>query len=79
MRSYQEMVVNQIRQMSEDNQQLVYFKDKIVKERRHSKTVKESLDLVTEKLRKTEKDFRIVRQRTKMQHEENKEEVISVF
>lgn len=71
--------MNQIRQMSEDNQQLVYFKDKIVKERRHSKTVKESLDLVTEKLRKTEKDFRIVRQRTKMQHEENKEEVILVF
>jgi hypothetical protein len=79
MRSYQEMVVNQIRQMSEDNQQLVYFKDKVVKERRHSKTVKESLDLVTKKLRKTEEEFRIVRQRTKMQHEENKEEVILVL
>ena len=76
MRSYQEMVVKQIRQMSEDNQQLVYLKNKVVKERRHSKTVEESLEIVSEKLRKTQEEIRIVRLRTNKQHEENKEEVI---
>ncbi|XP_050258755.1 protein SUPPRESSOR OF GENE SILENCING 3-like [Quercus robur] len=75
MRSYQEMVVKQIRQMSEDNQQLVYLKNKVVKERRHSKTVEESLEIVSEKLRKTQEEIRIVRQRTNKQHEENKEEM----
>lgn len=68
--------MKQIRQMSEDNQQLVYLKNKVVKERRHSKTVEESLEIVSEKLRKTQEEIRIVRQRTNKQHEENKEEVI---
>jgi hypothetical protein len=76
MKSYQEMVVNQIRQMSEDNQQLLYFKNKVVKEKKHSKAMEESFGIVTEKLRKTMEENRIVRRRTKMQHEEIKEEVI---
>ncbi|CAB4278631.1 unnamed protein product [Prunus armeniaca] len=75
MRSYQEMVVNQIRQMSEDNQQLNWFKNKVAKEQRHAKALEESLGIVSEKLRKTTEENRIVRQRTKMQHEENKEEM----
>lgn len=76
LKSYQEMVVNQIRQMSEDNQQLNYFKNKMVKEKKHSKAMEESFGLVTEKLRKTMEENRIVRRRTKLQHEEIKEEVI---
>ncbi|PON84003.1 Zinc finger-XS domain containing protein [Trema orientale] len=75
MRSYHEMVVNQIRQMSEDNQQLGYYKDKYGKEQRRSKTLEESFDIVSQKLRKTMEENRIVRQRTKMQQEENKEEM----
>ncbi|KAK2442915.1 protein SUPPRESSOR OF GENE SILENCING [Trifolium repens] len=74
MKSYQEMVVNQIRQMSEDNQQLLYFKNKVVKEKKHSKAMDESFGIVTQKLRKTMEENRIVRRRTKMQHEEIKEE-----
>jgi glutaredoxin 2 len=70
------MVVKQIRQMSEDNQQLLYFKNKAVKEKKHSKAMEESFDIVTEKLRKTMEEDRIVRGRAKMQHEEIKEEVI---
>ncbi|KAE8696264.1 SGS3-like protein [Hibiscus syriacus] len=75
MRSYQEMVVNQIRQMSEDNQQLTFYKNKVAKEQRLKNALEESFGIVTEKLRKTMEENRIVRQRTKMQHEQNKEEM----
>ncbi|XP_014505554.1 protein SUPPRESSOR OF GENE SILENCING 3 [Vigna radiata var. radiata] len=75
MRSYQEMVVNQLRQMNEDNQLLVYLKDRDVRKQKQTKALEESLDIVTEKLRRTMEENRIVRLRTKMQHEENKEEM----
>ncbi|KAK8481967.1 hypothetical protein V6N13_144666 [Hibiscus sabdariffa] len=75
MRSYQEMVVKQIRQMSEDNQQLNFYKNKVAKEQRAKNALEESLGIVSEKLRKTMEENRIVRQRTKMQHEQNKEEM----
>lgn len=75
MRSYQEMVVNDLRQIAEDNQQLNYFKNKLSKQNKHAKVLEESLEIMSEKLRKTAEDNRIVRQRTKMQHEQNREEV----
>ncbi|PQM33976.1 protein suppressor of gene silencing 3-like [Prunus yedoensis var. nudiflora] len=63
MRSYQ------------DNQQLNWFKNRVAKEQRHAKALEESLGIVSEKLRKTTEENCIVRHRTKMQHEENKEEM----
>ncbi|KAL4393819.1 hypothetical protein AHAS_Ahas02G0090100 [Arachis hypogaea] len=75
LRSYQEMVVNQIKQMSEDNQQLNYFKNRVEKEKKHKKALEESFGIVSEKLRRTMEENRIVRLRTKKQHEENKEEM----
>ncbi|KOM40702.1 hypothetical protein LR48_Vigan04g090000 [Vigna angularis] len=75
MRSYQEMVVHQIRQMNEDNQQLLYFKNKVVKTTKHTKTLEESIGKMSEKLRKTMEENRIVRRRTKIQHEETIEEM----
>lgn len=75
MKSYQEMVIDQIRQMSADNQQLSLLKNRVVKERNKAKAYEESLGKVCEKLRKTKEENRIVRQRTLMQHEENKEEM----
>ncbi|XP_027332836.1 protein SUPPRESSOR OF GENE SILENCING 3 [Abrus precatorius] len=75
MRSYQEMVVHQIRQMSEDNQQLLYFKNKAVRGAKHTKALEESIGIMSERLRKTMEENRIVRRRTKMQHEETKEEM----
>ncbi|KAJ6936684.1 hypothetical protein NC652_012334 [Populus alba x Populus x berolinensis] len=65
------MVVNQIRQMAEDNQQLLYLKNKVVEEQ-----LEEFSGIVNEKLRKTEEENRIVRLRTQMHHEQNKEEVL---
>ncbi|KAK7399310.1 hypothetical protein VNO78_10491 [Psophocarpus tetragonolobus] len=75
MRSYQEMVVNQLRQMNEDNQLLIYLKDRDAKKQKQTQALEESLGIVTEKLRRTMEENRIVRLRTKMQHEENKEEM----
>ncbi|KAF5181707.1 Suppressor of gene silencing protein [Thalictrum thalictroides] len=75
LRSYIEMVVVPMRQMSEDNQQLVWLKNKVVREQMHSKALEESFGMVTQKLRKTMEENRIVRQRTKLQHEQNKEEM----
>lgn len=76
MRSYQEMVVNQIWKMSEDNQQLNYFKDKAAKERRNAESLQQTVGTISEKLCRTVAESQVVRQRTKMQHEENQEEVI---
>ncbi|KAM0017701.1 putative XS domain, protein SUPPRESSOR OF GENE SILENCING 3 [Helianthus debilis subsp. tardiflorus] len=71
--SYQEKVVNQLKQMHEDNQQLHWYKNRVVKEKMHSKALEESYDLVSQRLRKTEAENRIVRERTQLYHEQNKE------
>ncbi|KAK4486024.1 hypothetical protein RD792_008686 [Penstemon davidsonii] len=75
MKSYKQMVVNQMKQMSEDNQQLMWFKNKVAKEQKSKKALEESFGVVTEKLRKTMEENRIVKLRTKKHHEQNKEEM----
>lgn len=79
LRSYQEMVVIPMKQMSEDNQQLVWLKNKVIKQEQRSKALEETFGVVTQKLRETMEENRIVRLRTKIQHEENKEEVMSLL
>ncbi|KAH0470072.1 hypothetical protein IEQ34_001630 [Dendrobium chrysotoxum] len=74
MRSYREMVVNPMKQMSEDNQKLIWLKNKVVKQEQRSKALEVSFDMLSQKLRDTVEENRIVRLRTKIQHEENKEE-----
>ncbi|KAJ0977241.1 hypothetical protein J5N97_012715 [Dioscorea zingiberensis] len=75
IKSYQEMVVVPMKQMSEENQQLVYYKNKLVREKQRSKAFEESFGVVTQKLRDSVNANQIVRLRTKMQFEENKEEM----
>ncbi|ESQ31906.1 hypothetical protein EUTSA_v10003814mg [Eutrema salsugineum] len=75
MKSYQENVVKELRQIAEDNQQLNWYKNKVTKQMNHKKVLEESLGILSEKLRKSAEDYRIVRQRTKMQHEHNREEM----
>ncbi|CAN8277352.1 unnamed protein product [Cochlearia groenlandica] len=77
MRSYQEMVVKDLRQITEDNQQLNWFKNKVNKQKQKTKVLEESLEIMSEKLRYTAEENRIVKQRTKMQHEQNREELDS--
>ncbi|XP_010521614.1 PREDICTED: protein SUPPRESSOR OF GENE SILENCING 3 [Tarenaya hassleriana] len=77
MRSYREMVVKELRQISEDNQQLNWLKNKLTRQSNHAKVLEESLEIMSAKLRKTTEENRIVRQRTKMQHEQNRQEMDS--
>lgn len=75
MKTYQEMVVIPMRQMSEDNQQLIWYKNKAVKQEQRSKALQASFGQVSQKLRETMEENRIVRLRTKTQHNENKEQM----
>ncbi|KAJ1265164.1 hypothetical protein BS78_08G058800 [Paspalum vaginatum] len=75
MRSYNEMVVIQMKQMSEDNQQLNYLKNKVVKTEQRSKAVEETLGVVTQKLRETVEDNIFVRTKAKEKHLEYEQEM----
>ncbi|PSR88074.1 suppressor of gene silencing like protein [Actinidia chinensis var. chinensis] len=75
LRSYQEMVVDQMKQMNEDNQELIMIKERVAKWQRQFNALKQSFGLVSEKLRKTSEESHIVQQRSKIHHDQNKEEV----
>ncbi|RZC76732.1 hypothetical protein C5167_000881, partial [Papaver somniferum] len=75
MRSYEEMVVIPLKQMDEDNQQLKWLMTKDAKNQRNAKAMEETIGVLSERLRKTAKDNRIVRERTLLQYEQNKEEM----
>lgn len=69
------MVVKQMKQMSEDNQQLMYFKNKAVKEQMNKIALEQSVGELTKKLRKTMVDNRAVKMATQKHYQQNKEEV----
>lgn len=75
MCSYHEMVVKQMKQMSEDNQQLEYFKNKVADEQRNKKALEQSLGNLSVKLRQTMVDNREMKQATQKHYQQNKEEV----
>ncbi|KAI9103669.1 hypothetical protein K1719_023292 [Acacia pycnantha] len=75
MSSYQEMVESKIKQINDDAQQVDYFKRKATREQIKSLTLEASLCKVSEKLRRTVHENRLVRERIKIQHEEHKEEM----
>ncbi|GJN13566.1 hypothetical protein PR202_gb00284 [Eleusine coracana subsp. coracana] len=75
MKSYNEMVVAQMKQMSEDNQQLNYLKNKVVKTEQRSKAVEETLGVITQKLRETMEENIFVRSKAKEKHAEYEEEM----
>ncbi|GAV83681.1 LOW QUALITY PROTEIN: XS domain-containing protein [Cephalotus follicularis] len=75
MRSYQEMVMNGVKQMSEDSKELKRLKCRYAQEQSRAEALQESHRIVSEKLKRREEEIRIVRERTKSQHETYKEEV----
>ncbi|XP_070023341.1 protein SUPPRESSOR OF GENE SILENCING 3-like [Nicotiana tabacum] len=76
IRSYQETIGNPAMQMSEDNQQLLWFKNvQTSKHQKRAKASETSLRLVSEKHRQTIEENKIVILRTKMHQVRNKEEM----
>ncbi|KAG2623448.1 hypothetical protein PVAP13_3KG061400 [Panicum virgatum] len=75
MRSYNEMVVIPMKQMSEDNQQLNYLKNKVVKTVQQSKAVEETLEFVTQRLRETMEENQFVKAKAKEKHLEYEQEM----
>jgi len=70
------MVVIPMKQMSEDNQQLNYLKNKVVKTVQQSKAVEETLEFVTQRLRETMEENQFVKAKAKEKHLEYEQEVI---
>ncbi|KAH9317167.1 hypothetical protein KI387_018936, partial [Taxus chinensis] len=74
MRPYQVMVVEPMEKMNEDNQKLMWFKNKVAKEQEHNKILEEAVSIVGGKLRMKESEIKIIRQRATDQHEESTRE-----
>ncbi|XP_078434465.1 XS domain-containing protein / XS zinc finger domain-containing protein-like protein [Wolffia australiana] len=75
MRSRHEMVDLPLKKMNADNQQLMWYKNKAAKQQQRSKTLEESLGMFSQRLRQTNEENKMVRLRSKEQHEENKAEM----
>ncbi|ONM33683.1 Protein SUPPRESSOR OF GENE SILENCING 3 [Zea mays] len=65
----------EMKQMSEDNQQLNYLKNKMVKTEQRSKAVEETLGIITQKLRETMEENVFVKRKAKEKHLEYEEEM----
>lgn len=68
-----------VKQMSDDNQLLMYFKNKVVKEQMSKKSLEQYVEILSEKLRNTTVENQVIKLRTQSHHEQNKEEVCSMF
>lgn len=75
IRSYHEMVVGPLKQMDEDNQMLLWYKSKVARQQRNEKALQQTMGVMSNQLRITSEENRIVRLRTTIQHEENKEQM----
>lgn len=76
MKSYQEMVISQLKQMSKENHLLLWHKNKVENLKRDVVALKLSYEEVTKKMRKVSEENVIMRQRTKLYHKQINEEVI---
>lgn len=75
MKSYQEKVVCEMRKMHEDNQQLTWLKGKVDKQKMQNQALEKSNTIMRESIRSLNMENRIVRSRSKLQYEEDKEQM----
>ncbi|EPS60058.1 hypothetical protein M569_14748, partial [Genlisea aurea] len=73
MKSYKEMVVNQLKQMNEDNQKLAWYKNRAVNEKMSKIALQDSFVVLTEKLRQTTEENLASKLRYQKHHELNKQ------
>ncbi|KAM0897801.1 hypothetical protein ACQ4PT_022316 [Festuca glaucescens] len=77
MRSHNEMVVVQMKQMSEENQQLHSMKNRVVKTEQYKKSVEESFCDVAQKYREIMEEKKVLIDRVGEKHSEYEEEMKS--
>ncbi|KAK1266335.1 hypothetical protein QJS04_geneDACA009092 [Acorus gramineus] len=77
MVSYYEKVSGPMRQMGEDTQLLSFYKKSYAKEKLTSDILKADVGVLSQRLKETREENKFVRLRSKIQHEEHKEEMDS--
>ncbi|KAK1393128.1 hypothetical protein POM88_012184 [Heracleum sosnowskyi] len=81
MRSYQEVVISQLKQMSKDNHLLLWNTNKVEKLKKELEVLKGSYEGVAKKMRKVSAENDILRQRTRLYHKQkiNEEDTIKLL
>ncbi|KAK8584932.1 hypothetical protein V6N13_138875 [Hibiscus sabdariffa] len=77
LKPYQEAVLNEIKKMRENIQQVILFKDGLEEERKRATALEMSVNNLSRNLQQKMEDIRIFEKRVKSLHEENREEIES--
>ncbi|XP_022777245.1 protein SUPPRESSOR OF GENE SILENCING 3-like, partial [Durio zibethinus] len=77
LKPYQEAVLNEIKKMSQDSQQLIWLKDRLKEERKRAETFEGSVNNLSRNLKQKMNDIHLFEQRVQLLYEENKEEMDS--
>ncbi|WCJ40308.1 Protein SUPPRESSOR OF GENE SILENCING 3 [Euphorbia peplus] len=75
MRSYQQMVVNRIKQMCEDDHQLLMLRNRVAEQEKQAKESEHSYGILKEKLQIAKKELNVMRRKVEEQHHQHMEEV----
>ncbi|KAE8700738.1 SGS3 [Hibiscus syriacus] len=77
LKSYQEAVLNEIKEMKENSQHVILLKDRLEEETKRAEVFERSVNNLSRNLQQKMEDIRIFEKRVKSMHEENEEEIES--